>query len=265
MRVKTRVPARAFRYILPLAALLLVASVSCTGEPEQSAATPDIPATVRAEVADALAAAPTSTPWPTNTPYPTLTPAPTATPYPTHTPYPTGTPWPTATAYPTHTPYPTPTAAPTVTPYPTYTPYPTPTPAAIIAPPATPTPAPAATPTPAPTVAPTPSLAFESFTEIDSTERGDRILRNHVLAEENCSTVADLSIELSRQQDVAILKIYDFRAIVSNSRLVECAGEARWSRGENTHIFVFVESDGKGGVFYGYRPTSLALEKLGDR
>ncbi len=75
------------------AAALLTALTACAA-PEP---TPDIPATVAAQVQAQLTAIPTATPPPTNTPYPTFTPKPTYTPYPTLTPLPTYTPYPTAT------------------------------------------------------------------------------------------------------------------------------------------------------------------------
>lgn len=232
----------AMRCILPLSLLLLLAA-ACTSEPEP-VEMPDVPATVQAEVANQLAAAPTATPWPTHTPYPTATAYPTSTPYPTGTPVPTASPYPTATPYPTHTPYPTPTPAATATPRPTYTPYPTPTPAATIVQQVAPTAVATAEPT---------RIPFESYAELDSGERADQILRTSVLGSANCDPVAELSIELSRQQDIAILKVYDMRIIVSNSTRVECGGTARWSRGENSPIWVFVENDRDGGNFYGYR------------
>jgi hypothetical protein len=233
---------KAMRCILPWSLLLLLLA-ACTTEPEE-VDTPNVPATVQAEVANQLAAAPTATPWPTHTPYPTATAYPTSTPYPTGTPLPTASPYPTATPYPTYTPYPTPRPAATPRPLPTYTPYPTPTPPATTTQQAAPT----ATPTAGPT-----RLAFDSYAELDSGDRADHILRTHVLASANCDPVADLSMELSRQQDIAILKVYEMRIIFSNSTRVECAGTARWSRGENTPIWVFVENDRDDGNFYGYR------------
>ena len=124
-------------------------------------ATPDIPATVTAQVQDHLAAIPTDTPSPTYTPYPTATALPAPTQAATATPYPTSTPRPTYTPYPTFTPTPTPTPVPTATPTPTPTPTPTATPTAspTPVPTATPTPMPTATasPTPSPTPTPTPA------------------------------------------------------------------------------------------------------------
>ena len=247
---------RAMRYILPLSLLLLVAA--CTTEPEsesqsQSVDAPNVQATVQAEVANQLASVPTATPWPTHTPYPTATAYPTSTPYPTGTPLPTASPYPTATPYPTYTPYPTPTqvavAAPA--PLPTYTPYPTPTPVTIITQQVAPTAAATAGPS---------RPAFDSYAELDSGRRADQILRTHVLGSTNCGPIADLSIELSRQQDIAILKVYDMRIIISNSTRIECTGTARWSRGEDSSIFVFVENDGDGGNFYGYRFRDRGLD-----
>ena len=105
--------------------ILSLAVLSCA-QPAPLA-TPDIPATVAAQVAERMAAIPTvaadpvATPAPTYTPYPTPTRASTATPYPTATPRPTYTPYPTPTAWPTYTPYPIPTPEPipTATPLPT--------------------------------------------------------------------------------------------------------------------------------------------------
>ncbi len=246
MKLTKKSVIQALRYLLPL--LLLAALAACTTEPEATPG-PDVPATVQAEVANQLAAAPTATAWPTHTPYPTATAYPTSTPYPTTTPAPTASPYPTATPYPTHTPYPTPTQAATATPRPTYTPYPTPTPVVVQTPLA-------ATPQALPT--PTPSAAsrrpdFDSHAELDPGQRVDQILRTHVLASANCDPVAELSMELSRSQDIAILKVYDMRIIMSNSTRVECTGMARWSRGEDSQVFVFVENDRDGGDFYGYR------------
>ena len=68
--------------------------------------TPDVPATVTAQVQSHLAAIPTATPVPTYTPYPTPTTVPTATPYPTFTPRPTYTLYPTPMPRPTATPVP---------------------------------------------------------------------------------------------------------------------------------------------------------------
>ena len=105
--------------------MLSLAVLSC--DQPAPLATPDIPATVAAQVAERMAAIPTvaadpvATPAPTYTPYPTPTLTPTATPYPTATPRPTYTPYPTPTAWPTYTPYPIPTPEPipTATPLPT--------------------------------------------------------------------------------------------------------------------------------------------------
>ena len=237
------------RLLLLIPAALLLAVLACNNEGEPTPLpppTPNIPATVQAQVTSYVDSLPAATPWPTHTPYPT------GTPYPTHTPYPT------ATALPTHTPYPTPTPgptqeliqapiqAPTAAPLPTYTPYPTYTPA-----PATPvrvtwpTQAPAA-----PTEVPLPSI--ENYAALDNTDRVDQLLRSHIYNTYNCELVAELSMELSRQQDAAILKVYELRPVVSNSRLVQCVGTAKWSQGDNTRITIFVENDGDGDNFYGY-------------
>lgn len=257
MRLETKYAAGAIRLLIPMALMLVM--VACDSEPETPAGpTPNIPATVQAEVANSLALVPAATPAPTTTPSPTATPIPTATPFPTQAAQPTGTPWPTATPYPTSTPYPTATAyptatpAPTATPYPTHTPYPTPAPATIFTQQATP--APAATPTPAR------NLQFDSYAGLDATQRGDQILRSHVLGSTICDEVVDLARELSQQHDTELLKVYDLRIVVSNSRRVECAGEARWSRGPNSSIILFVEHDGDGDVFYGYRLRSSGFE-----
>ena len=126
-----------------LAALFFVAVLGCSAP--AAAPTPDVPATVEAEVgtrvsarvavipatvvaqvATQVAGVPTATAYPTYTPYPTytlyptatLTPVPTATKVPTATPRPTATAVPTATVRPTNTPRPTRTPRPTVTPTP---------------------------------------------------------------------------------------------------------------------------------------------------
>ena len=238
---------RTTSYIVTLSLALLLAA-ACTSEPEP-VDTPMVQATVQAEVANQLAAAPTATPWPTHTPYPTATAYPTSTPYPTGTPVPTASPYPTATPQPTYTPYPTPTQAAAPTPLPTYTPYPTPTPVVVVTPLAV---TQQAAPTPAPQVVSN-RPAVDSHAELDTGRRADQILRTSILGSANCDPVAEMSMELSREQDIAILKVYDLRIIVSNSTRVECAGTARWSRGEDTAIFVFVENDRDGGDFYGYR------------
>ena len=84
--------------LLSPALTLLLFLVACSAPPDP---TPNIPATVVAQVQRELAAQPTATPYPTYTPYPTHTPYPTATPRPTYTPYPipatTNTPSPTPT------------------------------------------------------------------------------------------------------------------------------------------------------------------------
>ena len=118
---------------------------ACFGsEPEP---TPDIPATVTAQVQAQLADRTTPTVQASPTPVPPPTLPPTVTPYPTSTPYPTATPYP--TPLPTSTPTPTATATPTATPTPTPTPTPEPT--------ATPTPTPTLIPTPRPTATRTPT------------------------------------------------------------------------------------------------------------
>lgn len=68
--------------------VLAVVVAGCEATP-----TPDIEATVGAELNDALAAIPTSTPYPTYTPNPTHTPEPTGTPYPTPAPSATPSPY----------------------------------------------------------------------------------------------------------------------------------------------------------------------------
>ncbi len=73
-----------------VATTLLTALTACAA-PEPTP-TPDIPATVAAQVQAYLTAIPTATPLPTHTPYPTATDYPTSTPRPTYTPYPTPTP-----------------------------------------------------------------------------------------------------------------------------------------------------------------------------
>ncbi len=104
-----------------IAILILLVGLTACGVP-QPTQTPDIPATVTAQVQAHLDSVPTATPLPTYTPYPTGTPRPTYTPYPTLMPLPTATPYSTSTPYPTYTPHPT------TTPQPAYTPYPTPGP-----------------------------------------------------------------------------------------------------------------------------------------
>ena len=101
-----------------VALLLLTACLGTDPDP-----TPDIPATVTAQ----LAQLPTATPWPTYTPTPTPTPYPTSTPYPTATARPTYTPAPALTATPLPTPTASPTPTPTATAVPTPTEEPTPT------------------------------------------------------------------------------------------------------------------------------------------
>ena len=97
-----------------LVTLLLAALLGCATP--QPAPTPDIPATVTAQVQAHLDESLTATAYPTHTPYPTVTAYPTPTKSPTATPYPTATPRPTYTPYPTATPTPAPTATPTPTP-----------------------------------------------------------------------------------------------------------------------------------------------------
>lgn len=90
---------------------------ACTvPQPTTPPPTPDVPATVTAQVQAYLDAVPTDTPLPTQTPYPTYTPYPTPTEVSTATPYPTYTPYPT----PTRRPFPTASPTPTATPVPTY-------------------------------------------------------------------------------------------------------------------------------------------------
>ncbi len=153
---------------IPLLAIILVLTLACN----EPAPTPDIPATVTAQVESQLAALPTATPEPTPTPIPTPTvEIPTAIPEPTPTQpaiiiqvvapteSPTATPEPTPTEVPpTATPEPTltPTPEPTATPLPTPTATPLPTPTPTAAPTATaiptPTPRPTSTPTPKPDI-----------------------------------------------------------------------------------------------------------------
>ena len=147
--------------------VFLLFLVSCAGDPPPDPATepvipstetPDIDATVAAEVSATVAALPTDTPVPT--PAPTATPVPTATlaPVPTELPAPTQTPMPTAT--PTPTPLPTATPVPTPTPLPTATPVPTPTRR------------PTATPRPTRTPTPMPPSVGEWYTWEEIQERG---------------------------------------------------------------------------------------------
>ena len=102
----------------------IILALGCQSQ-EPAVPTPDIQATVDAEVKAAL---PTDTPIPTSPPTPT--PAPTDTPAPTAIPTtaPTNTPVPTPVPTNTPSPTPTPTPAPTNTPIPTPTPMPLPTP-----------------------------------------------------------------------------------------------------------------------------------------
>ena len=107
---------------------LSAAFLGCTGG--APTATPDVPATVEAQVEDRMRAITASAPSPTALPSPVPTAEPTITPVATVTavPTPTPTPSPTPTAVPTATPTPSPTPTPTVTPTPTPTATPTPTP-----------------------------------------------------------------------------------------------------------------------------------------
>ena len=118
--------------------VILIAVIGCTGTtPVESptgtgsatqiaSETPDVRATVAAEVSATVEAMPTTTPMPTPTPAPTSTPAPSPSPTMTPIPTPTSTPVPTATPEPTPTA--TPTPAPSATPQPPATRMPTPTP-----------------------------------------------------------------------------------------------------------------------------------------
>ena len=147
--------------------ILLSLACGSEGGSEESAATPDLEATVQAAVSAALpteapipspdvdatvaagvVATMAAEPAPTPTPLPTIDldatvearmaatiaamPTPTNTPTPTATPVPTATPTPVPTATPTATPTPTPTPLPTPTPRPTSTPVPTKSPAALL-------------------------------------------------------------------------------------------------------------------------------------
>ena len=144
---------------------------------EQASSSPNIAATVEAQVSATLSATepdPTFTPAPTPTPTPTPTMTPEPTPSPTHTPFPAPTLTPTPTSTPTPTPDPaliaylvslmqqptaTPMPTPTVISDPTSTPVPTPitTPAPTSVPTPTPTPISTPIPTPSPTSVPTPT------------------------------------------------------------------------------------------------------------
>ena len=146
--------------------------------PPTAAPTPDMRATVVAEITATALAQPTETPIPTATPdtratvvaeitatalaQPTATPTPTATNTPTPTATHTATPTATNTATPSPTATPTATATNTPSPTATHTATPTPTP------PPTPTPSPVPTPTPAPTAThtatPTPSAPMPTGT-----------------------------------------------------------------------------------------------------
>jgi len=134
-----------------LAAVMVVATAACAGEPV--ATTPNLDATVEARVKQEVAAKSTSLPptvtsnldatieakvqaainaQPTSTPYPTYTPVPTYTPppIPTNTPVATDTPLPKPIATPEPT-QPVPTATPTPIPVPTATPAPAPIPTSV--------------------------------------------------------------------------------------------------------------------------------------
>ena len=134
-----------------LAVVLAVSCTSSTPPPPVSSQvpTPNIAATVQAQVSSTLTAVPTATPRPTGTPTPPATAAPTR--VPAATPVPT----PTSTLAPVPTPAPPATAAPAPTPTPEA--LPTPTPTAI----PTPTPTPVPTATPAPTPLPDTTLPLE--------------------------------------------------------------------------------------------------------
>ncbi len=96
--------------ILAVLIILMGVTTACQQAPPPQP-TPDIPATVTAQVQQHLESQPTPTVPPTAPP-PTATPRPSATPtaYPTYTPFPTHTPYPTYTPQPAATkPYPTPT------------------------------------------------------------------------------------------------------------------------------------------------------------
>lgn len=111
--------------------LLLLGMIGCLSV--SPTATPDVPATMEAEIAVQLAGIATPEPAPTFTPLPAPTPAFIATPRPTATatPLPTPTPVATATPEPTATATPLPTATPTPEPEPTPVPTATPTPSPI--------------------------------------------------------------------------------------------------------------------------------------
>ena len=125
--------------LLPLLTAVAIIAAACQ-QPEvaiptptpRPTATPDLPATVAAGIAQAIGRIPTVTPRPTVTPQPTVSPQPTASPQPEPTPRPTVTPQPQPTALPTATPQPTATARPTPTLSPTATIVPTPTPALTV-------------------------------------------------------------------------------------------------------------------------------------
>ena len=100
------------RLVILSAPILLMGVITACQQALPPQSTPDIPATVTAQVKQQLAqptptVPPTAT-APTATLRPSATPTayPTYTPVPTYTPYPTYTPQPTVTAYPTYTPQP---------------------------------------------------------------------------------------------------------------------------------------------------------------
>ena len=128
--------------LVSLMLLFVLAACSNTLPP----ATPDIPATVTAQVAQQLADLPTATALPTVTPLPTPTDIPTPTTEPTLRPSPT--------PVPTATPTPTPTATLTPTPRPTNTPRPVVP--VVIAP---------------PTLLPVPTIALPTFAPIPTIVR----------------------------------------------------------------------------------------------
>lgn len=103
------------RLLVSLFLCLVFFSITACANPQQPTRTPDIPATVTAQVDEHLATLPTATPLPTYTPYPTFTPLPTVTPKSTLLPAPTYTPHPSYTPFPTSTPTPTPRPTPTPT------------------------------------------------------------------------------------------------------------------------------------------------------
>ena len=130
----------------------------------------------------------------------------------------------------------TPTAVATVTPtpVPTATPRPTPTPAPTLEPTATPRPTP--TPTPRPTPSPTPRPLPITLT----LDCGDEMFIQDIL-------------DLSQDQDVAILKMYTGAEEVRRSdEFLECRGEAKLSNGFDALLVYYYEIDRDGDTFYGY-------------